>query len=398
MHARGLWLAPSGIARDLIVIGESVRTCTFMSSTVESVREQVRRVMSDFGPDYFRSIDEARGFPELFFRKMGALGLFGALLPPEHGGSGAGYAVGSVIIEEINRAGGDATTINAQMSICGALMRDGSDDQRARYLPAIADGSLRCLSVAATESESGADMRCLSSTARRSGADWIIDANKMFISLAEHTRLLLVLVSSEEGPTLFLLDRDEVGDAIELRPVPMVVNRMTTALFIDGLRVPDSARVGPVGEALKILGRGFAPRRVFAAAECVGNARFLLDRALEHARSRRTFDRAIGANQGVQYPLAQAYVKVEAADLMRWDALRAIEEGADADARSAMAKLLASEAAWETGRAALTAFGGWALASEMHVERKLRESMVFVFNNMLVSHVAEKQLGLPRAF
>jgi hypothetical protein len=215
---------------------------------------------------------------------------------------------------------------------------------------------------------------------------------------AEHTRLMLLLVQAAEGPTLFLLDCDEVGDQIEMRPVEMIVNRLTTSLFIDGLRVADASRVGAVGSGLSCLMKGFAPRRIYAAAECIGNARFLLDRGLEHARQRVTFDRLIGSNQGVQYPLAQAYARVEAADLMRWDALRVLAAGEDAGPRSAMARLLASEASSEAGRAAMTAFGGWALAAEMHVERKLRDSMVFAFNNMLWSYLAERGLGLPKAF
>lgn len=369
-----------------------------MADAYEALRTEVRRVMGDFGPDYFRDIDAKRAFPEAFFTKMGELGFFGALLPEQYGGDDAGYEAGSVIIEEINRAGGDATTINAQMSICGTLLRDGTDEQKARYLPGAADGSIRFLSVAATEADSGADMSDLESTARRDGDDWILDAKKMFISLAEHTRVVLLLVMAEEGPTVFLLDLDEVGSSVELRPVEMVVNRLTTAFFVDELRVPDSARLGAAGKGLACLSKGFSPRRVFAAAECIGNARFLLDHSLEHARTRVTFGRTIGSNQGVQYPLTQAHTKVEAADLMRWDALRAIAEGQDAGPRSAMAKILASEACWETGRAALTAFGGWGLSSEMHIERKVREAMVFVFNNMLLSYVAQKSLGLPKAF
>jgi len=220
----------------------------------------------------------------------------------------------------------------------------------------------------------------------------------MFISMAEHTRLLLLLVSSEAGPTLFLVDVEEAKGHLEVRPMPMVVNRMTTSLFVDGLRVPDTARVGEPGEGLTCLMRGFALRRILAAAESIGNARFLLDKSLEQAKSRHTFNRPIGQNQGVQYPLAQAYAKVEAADLMRWDALRELRTGVDAGGRSALAKILASEAAWEMGRAALTAFGGWALASEMHIERKLRDCTVFVFNNMLLSYVSQRVLDLPKAF
>lgn len=364
---------------------------------IVEIRTQVRRLMQRFGVDYWRRIEAERAFPDDFFAAAGEQGYFGTLLPLEQGGSGAGPSAASVIIEEINRAGGDATAVNAQMAICGTLLRDGSEAQRA-YLPGVASGEIRCLGVAATEPDSGADMRTLKSSARRDGDDWIVDAQKVFISLAQQTRLILLLVQSADGPTLFLLDREEVGDRIELHPVDMVVNRLTTSLFIDGLRVPDSARIGAPGAGLTCLMKGFAPRRIFAAAECIGNARFLLDLSLEHAKQRVTFDRVIGSNQGVQYPLAQAYARVEAADLMRWDALRQLASGEDAGPRSAMAKLLASEAAWETGRAAMTAFGGWALASEVHVERKLRDSMVFVFNNMLWSYLAERGLGLPKAF
>ena len=364
---------------------------------IAAIRAQIRRLMERFGVDYWRRIEAERAFPEDFFAAAGEQGYFGTLLPEDLGGTDAGPAAASVVIEEINRAGGDATAVNAQMAICGTILRDGNEAQRA-YLPGVASGEIRCLGVAATEPDSGADMRTLKSSARRDGDDWILDAQKVFISLAEQTRLLLLLVQSADGPTLFLLDRDEVGDSIELHPVEMVVNRLTTSLFIDALRVPDRARIGAPGAGLSCLMKGFAPRRIFAAAECIGNARFLLDLSLAHVKQRVTFDRLIGANQGVQYPLAQAHARVEAADLMRWDALRQLANGEDAGPRSAMAKLLASEACWETGRAAMTAFGGWALATEVHVERKLRDSMVFVFNNMLWSYLAERGLGLPKAF
>lgn len=366
--------------------------------SLASVRGEVRRLMQAFGPDHFRQLDAEHAFPEAFFQAVAARGYFGSLLPAHYGGSEAGPAVASVILEEINRAGGDASAINAQMTICGTLLRDGSDAQRAQYLPGVARGELRCLGVAATEPDSGADMRTLKSKARRAGDDWILDAQKVFISLAEHTRLLLLLAQSPEGPTLFLLDRAEHKQGIALHPVEMIVNRLTTSLFIDGVRVSDSCRVGAPGAGLACLMRGFAQRRILAAAECLGNARFLLDKSLVHANERVVFERAVGANQGVQYPLAQAYAHVEAADLMRWDALRLLMAGREAGPRSALARLLASDAASEAGRAALTTFGGWALACELHIERKLRESLVFSFNNLLWSHVAQQGLGLPEAF
>jgi len=366
---------------------------------LQDVRRALRQALKRFDPDYWRGIDAARSFPTELFETMGAAGYFGTLIDADAGGSGAGGSVASLVVEEINRSGGDAACVNAQMSICGTLARDGSDEQRTRYLPDIASGKLRMLTVAATEPDSGADMSDLHSSARRDGSDWIIEAKKVLISLAEHTRLMIVLVRTDDGPTLFLLDTDEVGDQITIQPVEMITNRMTTTLFIDGLRVPDSMRLGEVGDGLKCLMKGFSLRRVLAAAESIGSARFLFDRSLEHAKTRVTFNRPIGQNQGVQYPLARAYADLEAADLMRWDALRLIDAGDDGAAgRSALAKILASEAAWKMARAALTTFGGWGLAPEYHVERKLRELTVFVFNNLLTSYVAERVLGLPKAF
>jgi acyl-CoA dehydrogenase len=329
---------------------------------------------------------------------MAAQGYPGALIPKEYGGLDLGPATAAVVVEEINRFGGDASIINAQMAISSTLVRDGSDAQRERYLPGIASGTIRLLTVAATEPDSGPDMSHLDSFARPDGDQWVIDARKVFISLVEYTDLMLLLVRTDRGPTLFLLDLKEVSDKVETHPVPLIANRLTATLFIDGLRVPDSARLGPIGGGLKTLMKGFTVRRVLAASESIGNARFFLDRSIEHAKTRVTFDRPIGKNQGVQYPLTQAYAKTEAADLMRWDALRLIEQKRDASGRSALAKVLASEAAWEAGRAALTTFGGWGLATEYDIERKLRDATVFVFNNMLLSYIAERVLGLPKAF
>lgn len=363
---------------------------------VASVREHVRRLVRKWDADYFRDCDRERSFAEDFFAAFGGAGYFGALLPEALGGSGAGLAVASVIIEEINRAGGDAAAVNAQMSICGALARDGTPEQK-RLLPAVAAGRLRMLSVAATEPDSGAEMSTLSSRARREGTDWVIDARKVLISLAEHTEMLLLLARAEAGPTLFLVDlRDEAQrKAVEIRPIELIANRMTTTVFVDQLRLSDAARVGEVGEGLACLMKGFATRRILASSECIGNARFLLERAVRHATERKLESTPLGAHQAVSHPLAKAYAKVEAADLMRWDAIAQVQAGADGDARSALAKLLASEAAWEAAQAALACFGGWGLSSEYHVERKLRESTVFVFNNLLYNVVATRVLGLP---
>jgi acyl-CoA dehydrogenase len=378
--------------------GQAVEPRQEDRSELGAVRANVRAICEKYGIDYWQKADQARAFPEEFVRTVGEAGYLGALIPAAWGGSEAGPGVAGVIVEEINRFGGDAAVVSAQMSISGALVRHGTEQQKRACLPDIATGRLRLLTVAATEPDSGADMSKLDSKATRAGSDWIIDAHKILISMAEHTRLLIVLVRTSDGPTLFLIDLEEARPHLSIHPIALVANRHATTLSIDDLRVPDSARIGPAGSGLSCLLDGFPVRRVLAASESIGNARFFLDRSLDHAKMRRTFGRLIGQNQGVQYPIAAAYAKVEAADLTRWDAVRLIERGEAAGGRSAIAKILASEAAWEAGRVALTTFGGWGLASEYHVERKLRDASVFVFNNMLLSYVAEQVLGLPKAF
>lgn len=364
----------------------------------EEVRQAIRGICKRFDLDYWRQVDSTKAYPEEFMKTVGEAGYFGTLIAPQYGGLGLGAGVASIIVEEINRSGGDAAIVNAQMAICSTLERAGTEEQKQRYLPKVATGEVKFLTVAATEPDSGADMSHLLSTARRDGSDWIIDAQKVLISLAEKTDVMILLVKTDEGATTFLLDMEEYRSKMEIRPIELIANRMTTTLFIDSLRVPDATRLGAAGTGLRGLMGGFSVRRVLAAAESIGNSRFFLDKSLEHAKTRRTFDRFIGENQGVQYPLAQAYAKTEAADLMRWDAIKLIEQKQEAGARSALAKVLASEAAWETARAALTTLGGWGLSCEYHVERKLRDATVFVFNNMLWSYIAERVLELPKAF
>jgi acyl-CoA dehydrogenase len=365
---------------------------------IDAVRRELRRQLIRFDTGYWRELDASRRFPDAFVETMTEAGYPGTLVPKSMGGLGLGPGVASVVVEEINRCGGDAAVLNAQMALSGTLVRDGTDEQRERYLPGIASGEIRLLTVAATETDSGADMSRLNSTATRYGNDWIVNAKKVFASMIEHTDLMILLTRTDEGPTLFLLRLEEIKDRVEIHPIRLIANRLTTTLFIDELRVPDSVRLGPVGGGLSCLMKGFPVRRTLAAAESLGNSRFFLERSLEHVKNRETFGRPIGQNQGVQYPLARAYAKTEAADLMRWDAVRLIEQGSDAAGRSALAKVLASEAAWEAGQAALTSFGGWGLTADYDIERKLRDATVFVFNNMLLSYISERVLGLPKAF
>lgn len=365
-------------------------------SAVDEVRAALGPALQRFGPDYWREQDAAKTFPTAFFETIAEAGYFGTFIPEAYGGVDAGPRVASVLVEEINRAGGDAASVNAQMSICRTLVLYGTEAQKKRYLPGVASGDVRFLTVAATEPDSGANMDELASTARRDGAGWVLNASKVLISFAEHTRLMILLARAEEGTTLFLLDLEEVGDRIEMHPIDLIAHRMTSSLFIDELRVSDDQRIGPPGQGLSCLMKGFVIRRVLAASEAIGNARFLLDQSIEYAKTRKTFDELIGVNQGIQYPLVRAYSQVEAADMIRWDVLDRVDRGQDAVVRSAMAKVLASEAAWETTRAALTTFGGWGLASEYHVERKLREGTVYVFNNLLMNLIADRGLGLPK--
>lgn len=369
---------------------------TRLESAEKEVRAALGPALQRFGPDYWRQQDAAKTFPTEFFDVIGEAGYFGTFIPEAYGGADAGARVAAVLVEEINRAGGDAASVNAQMAICRTLVLHGSDAQKQRYLPGVASGDIRFLTVAATEPDSGANMSELSSTARRDGNGWVVNAGKVLISFAAHTRLMILLARAEEGTTLFLLDLDEADERVQMHPIDLVANRMTSSLFIDNLRLPDSARIGPAGEGLACLMQGFVIRRVLAASEAIGNARFLLDRSVEYAKTRKTFHQLIGVNQGIQYPLVQAYAKVEAADLMRWDVLELVDRGEDAVPRSAIAKVLASEAAWETARAALTTFGGWGLASDYHIERKLREGTVYVFNNLLMNLIADRALGLPK--
>jgi len=360
------------------------------------VREFLREELADMTPR--ERAHTWQGFDAGFSRKLGEKGWIGMTWPREYGGQERSVLERYVLLEELLAAGAPvAAHWIADRQSGTLLLRFGREDVRRRYLPAMARGELFCC-IGMSEPNSGSDLASIRTRATRVDGGWKVNGSKLWTTNADKAHLMIALVRTSEGPTLFLLELDEVRPHLEIRPIELIANRHTTTLFIDGLRVPDSARLGPVGGGLRCLMDGFPLRRVLAAAESLGNARFFLERSIEHARTRSTFGRLIGQNQGVQYPIAQVYGRIEAADLMRWDAVRLIEQGAEAGGRSALAKILASEAAWEAGRVALTTFGGWGLAGEYHVERKLRDAAVFVFNNMLLSYVAERVLGLPKAF
>nr|MBK7070406.1 acyl-CoA/acyl-ACP dehydrogenase [Deltaproteobacteria bacterium] len=361
----------------------------------QAIDTMARDLLRAFPPEYWRMTDEARAFPEACFQRAGELGAYGILLPEEHGGTHLGPRALARLIRALHAGGADASPLHAQAVMSGILIRAGASPRLMALLPALATGATRLLSVAATEPEAGLDFSTLATTAKRHDDGWRINGSKIYISFAEHSDWIIVLTRAEEGPTLFAVPRESEG--LELRPMRMITNRLTTLLFLDEVAVPDELRIGEPGKGLEILARGFVMRRILAACEAVGNARFVMDRAVEHARTRATFGRPIGANQGVQYPLAKAACKVYAAELAIEDSLATMERGDPAQAVSSMARLLAAEAAEEATRAAFTAFGGMALASEAHIERKLRENTVYGFDNLLLGLVAERYLGLPKS-
>ena len=365
------------------------------ASLQQAIDTMARDLLRAFPPDYWRGTDEARAFPTACFERAGELGAYGILLAEEHGGTHLGPRALARLIRLLHAGGADAAPLHAQAVMSGILVRGGASQRLMALLPALAAGTTRMLSVAATEPDAGLDFSTLATTATRDGEGWRLEGRKIYISFAEHSDWIIVLTRAAEGPTLFAVPRDAAG--LELRPMKMITNRMTTLLFLDDVAVDDDLRVGAPGKGLEILAKGFVMRRIVAACEAVGNARFVMEKAVEHARTRVVFGRPIGANQGVQYPLAQAACKVYAAELAIEDALATMERGDATQAPSSMARLLAAEAAEEATRAALTAFGGMALATEAHIERKLRENTVYGFDNLLLGLVAERHLGLPKS-
>lgn len=365
------------------------------ASTQQAIDTLARELLRAFPPEYWRRIDEARDFPTACFERAGELGMYGVLLDESHGGTALGPRSLARLIRALHAGGADASPLHAQAVMSSILLRVPVSERLMALVPELATGATRLLSVAATEPDAGLDFSTISTTATRDGDGWKLNGRKIYISFAEHTDWMIVLTRSERGPTLFAVPRTCAG--LELRPMKMITNRMTSLLFFDDVTLPDALRVGEPGDGLKILAKGFVMRRILAACEAAGNARFVMERAVEHARTREVFGRAIGRNQGVQYPLAHAACKVYAAELAIDDALATMERGDDAQAVSSMARLLAAEAAEEATRAAFTAFGGMALATEAHLERKLRENTVYGFDNLLLGLVAERHLGLPKS-
>ncbi|GAB4038530.1 MAG: acyl-CoA dehydrogenase family protein [Rubrivivax sp.] len=376
------------------------------------IREGVRALCAKFPPAYHREVDAARAYPEAFVDALTRAGWLAALIPAEYGGSGLGLAEASVILEEINRSGGNAGACHGQMYNMGTLLRHGSAAQKQRWLPAIARGELRLQSMAVTEPGSGTDTTQLATTAVKRGDRWVVNGQKVWTSRVQHSDLMLLLARTTpraevakrgEGLSLFLVDlRQAIGRGLTVRPIANMVNHETNELFFEDLEVPDEHLIGTEGQGFRHVLDGLNAERALIAAECIGDGRWFIDKVTAYANERVVFGRPIGQNQGVQFPIAEAHIELEAADGMRWEACRRYDAQRPCGLQANMAKYLAAKASWEAANAALQFHGGFGFACDYDVERKFRETRLYqvapISTNLILSHVAEHALGLPRSF
>ena len=380
----------------------------------ELIRTEVRRLCDKFGNEYWREL-EPSGYPEEFVAELTAHGWLGSLIPEEYGGGGLSLAGASVIVEEISASGGNPSACHAQMYVMGTLLRHGSAAQKQRYLPRVADGRLRLQAFGVTEPAAGSETTAIRTRAEREGDTWRINGQKIWTSRALHSDLMILLARTSvpgqaadrtSGLSVFIFElrgpNGELVPGLTINPIPTMMNHNTTEVFFDNVVIDSDALVGTEGMGFSHILDGMNAERILIAAECIGDGRFFLDRASEYARQREVFGRSIGKNQGVQFPLAKAYANLQAADLMRWKAADLFDRGEPCGAEANMAKMLASEASWEAGNAALNTHGGFGFAVEYDIERKLRETRLYqvapVNNNLVLAFIAQKCLGLPKSY
>lgn len=379
---------------------------------LEELREGVRAVCKRFDGEYWRKLDEIDGYPTEFVESITQAGFLGALIPEQYGGSGLGILEASVILEEINRSGGNAGACHAQMYTMGTILRHGSPVQKEKYLPKIADGSLRLQAFGVTEPNTGTDTTNLKTFAKRDGDHYIVNGQKVFISRAEHSDLMILLVRTtpkdqcvkkSDGLSVLIVDLNEaVGNGLEIRPIKTMMNHATTELFIDNLRVPVENLIGEEGKGFRYILDGMNAERILIAAECIGDGRWFIERATNYAKERVVFDRPIGQNQGIQFPIAQAHIHIEAADLMRIKAAELYDRRQACGAEANMAKLLAADASWEAANVAIQTYGGFGFAAEYDIERKFKETRLYqvapISTNLILSYVGEHILKLPKSY
>ncbi len=378
----------------------------------QDIRDAIRDLCNEFPAEYFRKIDEERGYPTEFVKALTDAGWLAALIPEEYGGSGLSLTEASVIMEEINRNGGNSGACHGQMYNMGTLLRHGSEAQKQLYLPKIASGELRLQSMAVTEPTTGTDTTKLKTTAVKKDGRYVVNGQKVWISRVLNSDLMILLARTTpleevqrkaDGMSIFIVDiKDAMANGMTVQPIPNMVNHETNELFFDNLEIPEENLIGEEGKGFRYILDGLNAERALIAAECIGDGYWFIDKVTEYVKERVVFGRPIGQNQGVQFPIAKAFINIEAASLMRYEAASLFDARQPCGAQANMAKLLAADASWEAANACLQFHGGFGFANEYDVERKFRETRLYqvapISTNLIYSFVAEHILGLPRSF
>ncbi|WP_222943189.1 acyl-CoA dehydrogenase family protein [Sphingopyxis sp. OPL5] len=377
------------------------------------IREEVAKLCAQFPGPYWQAKDKVRAYPSEFVAALGEAGYLAALIPEEYGGAGLPLSAAAAILEEIQRQGCNGGAVHAQMYVMGTVLRHGSEEQKARYLPRVATGELRLQAFGVTEPTSGTDTLSLKTVAKKDGDDYIVNGQKLWTSRAEHSDLMILLArttpreeaaSRTEGLSVFLVDMKEAlaAGTLSIRPIDTMMNHATTEIFFDNMRIPAANLIGEEGKGFRYILSGMNAERLLIAAECIGDAKWFIDKASSYAKERVLFGRPIGQNQGVQFPIARAYAQMRAAELLVHDGIAKYEAGDNAGAEANMAKMLAAEASWAAGEACIQTHGGFGFAAEYDIERKFRETRLYqvapISTNMILSYVAEHVLGLPRSY
>jgi acyl-CoA dehydrogenase len=382
-----------------------------LSAEQQQIRDEIRRVCREFPDAYWREVDRNKAYPEAFVQRLSELGWLAALIPEEYGGTGLGITEASIILEEINHSGGAATACHAQMYTMGTLLRHGSEEQKKRYLPKIATGELRLQAFGVTEPDAGSESTRIKTTAVRRGDKYIINGQKIFISRVLQSDLMLLLARTTpydeledktRGLSVFIVDLKENEKKLDVKPLDLMINHHTNALFFDSVEVPAENLIGKEGMGFRYIIDGWNAERILVAAEAIGDGRWFVERAARYANERNVFGKPIGANQGIQFPIARAYANIEAADLVRYQAATKFDHSEKCGAEANLAKYLASEAAWEAANACLTTHGGYGFAAEYDVERKFRETRLLtiapVSNNLVLAYLGQHVLGMPKSY
>ncbi len=383
-----------------------------VGETWPEIREAVRRLCANYPGEYWRELDRNREYPEVFVKALTDAGYLAVLIPEEYGGSGLPISAGSAVLEEVNASGCNAGACHAQMYIMGTLLRHGSDEQKQRYLPKIATGELRLQAFGVTEPSSGTDTLSLRTTAVREGNGYVVNGQKIWTSRAQYSDLMLLLARTTpkdrvakrtDGLSVFLVDMREVlGNGLEIRPIRTMINHQTNELFFDNMRIPADALIGEEGRGFRYILDGMNAERILVASDALGDAKFFIDRAVEYANDRSVFGRPIGQNQGIQFPIAEAYTQTVAAELVMRKAAALFEAGEPCGPEANMAKHLCAEASWKAGDVCMQTYGGFAFAEEYDIERKFREARLYrtapISTNLVLAYLAEHVLGMPRSY